>query len=487
MKDYKDYMSSISADDALKNRIRAANIPSVRVRLAPVYALAACLLLIIGISAAVVFSLRDDDVFSSDSTGLTQTHTSFSNGTPAGTSYILFIDFLDLLKENDFEYEIETPGHSVIIKSAVTTVRLEFRNLRPPGYLGEEVSISSHLFIKDGVEIIASRMFDYNIARLVRDSFGATVAGCGSDGFLYWCDGCSTIQALEYIDRRVPGESYYAFLKLLDDMGYGYSVMTDEELKEHKNQSMRLGAHPYPINTIGGFRFFLYEFADAEAAKLNAAYIRTPSSISSPYTSSEFSPGSNWFIRDNVIVEFTQNVTDDNDPSGWLKKNGFINIHSSSHNNIFINPPEGQDPSGFGAHFALPVNAPHYFEVGGDSWNQLHVAGSAVTPPFVGVDPALIKAVRFTFHIPDFDVLFDGIMCANCRESAHGCVGVAVNSEPTGWRERFFCYAATNQYTIDFKYQTLDWLQVSAAIWIEGLNGVAAVELLDENGDVIAQ
>jgi len=114
---------------------------------------------------------------------------------------------------------------------------------------------------------------------------------------------------------------------------------------------------------------------------------------------------------------------------------------------------------------------------------RIDVSGDRVDPASNSIHPNLIKKVRVTFTIDDYE---------DCDSDCAGCIGLAWNSEKTGWVETFkngICYKNQKVITADLsavKDEELQWLSIHPAIWDKDMSGKALIEALDANGAVLA-
>jgi len=148
---------------------------------------------------------------------------------------------------------------------------------------------------------------------------------------------------------------------------------------------------------------------------------------------------------------------------------------------------------------AITVGATVTMELGSDNeFNFVHVAGSAVRPKANNINQELIRGIKFTLTIPDFE-------CGPSEEDPDAecnkeCVSVSWNSFAideggTGWQEKKFCYKEQQVVDVDLSAyawnhdteEGLGYLQVGAANWVEENYGKGSVlvEVLGENGQVL--
>jgi hypothetical protein len=109
LQQYNDYMDTITVDEHLHNKIINATenaSPRLRLRVNSMYALAASLCLIIGLSAFVVFGLGGNDV---NNIG--------AGSVDVSSDKTAFLEFVALLKENGFEVEVYTRDEEADIPS----------------------------------------------------------------------------------------------------------------------------------------------------------------------------------------------------------------------------------------------------------------------------------------------------------------------------------------------------------------------------------
>jgi hypothetical protein len=93
----------------------------------------------------------------------------------------------------------------------------------------------------------------------------------------------------------------------------------------------------------------------------------------------------------------------------------------------------------------------------------------------------LIKAVRFTFDIPNYEC---GVETACTKKS----VAVSWNSKDTGFKQQDFCYDEQKSLKVDLSGINWDpdeaWLKFAVASWNEGFDGTVKIEVLGA-GDVV--
>jgi len=148
---------------------------------------------------------------------------------------------------------------------------------------------------------------------------------------------------------------------------------------------------------------------------------------------------------------------------------------------------------------AIAVSATTSKDVIGDSDYvdaEVQVAGG--NPPVAGaICFSLIRGVKFTFDIPDFQCgPSDEDPEAECGDD---CVGVSWNSDPTSWKQELFC--ATNDGMTfekdlsEFAWEDgedgadgtgINWLKVAAASFVKGNDGTIKYDILGEGGKVLA-
>jgi len=119
MKDYKDYMESISAPETLHKAVaECQNLQehSVVIKFNPMFALAASLVLIIGIATAVVFWQAGENPFAGDSFDL---RNDFDN------ERFTIDEFLDLMFEYGFMVEYESLGLNSIYFDGMSLQRYQ--------------------------------------------------------------------------------------------------------------------------------------------------------------------------------------------------------------------------------------------------------------------------------------------------------------------------------------------------------------------------
>ncbi|MCL2071948.1 MAG: cellulase family glycosylhydrolase [Oscillospiraceae bacterium] len=141
-----------------------------------------------------------------------------------------------------------------------------------------------------------------------------------------------------------------------------------------------------------------------------------------------------------------------------------------------------------------PCTCPTFFlEVtggGGRAFTQRHVMGDSVSPQSNSINPAIMRAVRFTYDIPDFTCESDE------DEPCGGCVSVVAFGGGISWNagQRDFCYLQQQSITIDLNELGWEngstegrgyWLLVGAASWNDDNDAFVLVEILGENGVVL--
>jgi hypothetical protein len=510
VKDYKEYIDNISADEKLHKKIKASQdlaANSTVIRFNPMIVLAASLLLIIGISTAVIFSLSDADPFA-------------ENGNSHGEEdYLSFGAFLTLLEASGLNidetiqstYDAFEVSPMWIYIGQEEIQFFEFENsaaaLRNFGYIdgfsvtrptgnGDELQVVHSQY--SGTEtfhwfVVNNAMIQYNgtnvdILRVFRNNYSRYMNDCH-------CAGCLAVISTE------PGTAFEAFLSFLDGkagQGFDYEIIFGGGASHRSaiDNAIRNDVRFTEISLDGVIQF--YEFATEEEAWGFTAFV-SPESVQTDQYAWRNAASPHWFIFDNAIMYYPGEDVEILrflrfffdifagclDVSEWC--DGCVNADIANYiqthdnpqynqqNNVIINPPAD-----------FPENATYVFDIlgEGDNWDvQAHVAGSSVTNPANAINPELIKGVRYTFYLSNFEEekhaeLNNWVMC-------DGCISVAWNSSQTSWGQFQFCYELSNSFTVDLSDYSLEWLQVSAASWFEGFEGVVAIELLGENGAVL--
>jgi len=118
---------------------------------------------------------------------------------------------------------------------------------------------------------------------------------------------------------------------------------------------------------------------------------------------------------------------------------------------------------------------------------QTHVAGSGVNPPLTGVEPHIIRAVRFTFtNITTITCPDTGDQVATATVAVNGNGDATPGSPTREWVQEDLDLTQTTSYTFQMQAD-VSWLQVSAASWVgDGFSANVRVELLGPDGQVLA-
>jgi hypothetical protein len=150
------------------------------------------------------------------------------------------------------------------------------------------------------------------------------------------------------------------------------------------------------------------------------------------------------------------------------------------------------------ASMAISAGALDFAVVGDVDGKEVKVAGGDVAKDPNGICYRLIRGVRYTFDIPNFH-------CGPSEEDPDAkcngeCVGVVVNSGPTGWKEKNFCLTQDEDKIWEFDLteyafkpgvdgaqgEGIDWMGVKAASWVKGNDGNVKIDILGEGGVVLA-